>query len=82
MKYNPVIYNRRSIRMKGDDYSRPGAYFITICTQDRHHLFGEIKNGKMILNDFGIIVAEEWERYRTIVGIEFHRFTCLAAYLL
>jgi hypothetical protein len=34
--------------MKGYDYSRFGAYFIIICTQDRHHLFGEIKNGKMI----------------------------------
>lgn len=66
MKYNLAIHHRRSIRLKGHDYSRPGAYFITICTQDRLHLFGEVKNGKMILNEFGIIVAEEWKRSEEI----------------
>jgi hypothetical protein len=66
MKYNPAIHHRRSIRLKGHDYSRPGAYFVTIVTQDRLHLFGEVKNGKMILNEFGIIVAEEWKRSEEI----------------
>ncbi|WP_232280631.1 hypothetical protein [Chloroflexus aggregans] len=45
--------NRRSIRLKGYDYSQAGAYFITICTKDRACLFGEVVNGEMRLNDFG-----------------------------
>lgn len=40
--YNPQIHHRRSIRLKGYDYSQAGFYFVTICTQDRQHLFGEI----------------------------------------
>ncbi|RKY49507.1 MAG: transposase [Candidatus Neomarinimicrobiota bacterium] len=60
MKYNPDIHHRRSIRLQGYDYSSPGAYFVTICTQNRECLFGDIVNGKMVLNDIGKIVADEW----------------------
>ncbi len=59
-KYNPEIHNRRSIRLKGYDYSKEGLYFITICTQNREHLFGEIVDGKMILNEYGEIVKNKW----------------------
>lgn len=52
--------NRRSIRLQGYDYSRPGAYFITICTHNRECLFGTIIDGDMVLNQFGRIVSEEW----------------------
>ena len=58
--YNPNIHNRRSIRLKGYDYSQSGLYFITICVQDRHCLFGEIENGEMICNEYGKIAATEW----------------------
>ncbi|HEY8784538.1 MAG TPA: hypothetical protein VIM16_23125 [Mucilaginibacter sp.] len=53
MKYNPSIHKRKSIRLKGYDYSQAGLYFITICTQNRELLFGKIVNGEMILNDAG-----------------------------
>jgi REP element-mobilizing transposase RayT len=59
-RYNPKIHNRRSIRLKGYDYSKAGLYFITICCQDRICRFGEVKNGEMILNKFGIIAYNEW----------------------
>ena len=59
-KYNPHIHHRRSIRLKGYDYSQAGLYFITICCQDRAHLFGNVENGEMILNAFGKIAWEEW----------------------
>lgn len=42
MKYNPTIHHRHSIRLKGYDYSQAGLYYITICTQNREHLFGKI----------------------------------------
>lgn len=62
--------NRKSIRLKGYDYSQAGVYFVTICTQNRAHLFGNIKNGEMILNDAGKMVETEWmkltDRYKNI----------------
>ena len=58
MKFNPDIHHRRSIRLKGHDYSQEGLYFITICTQNRMHLFGEIKDGEMILNEYGGITEK------------------------
>lgn len=60
MKYNPKIHNRRSIRLKGYDYSKASAYFITICCQDRKCWFGKIENGKMILNEYGTVAYNEW----------------------
>ncbi len=56
VKYNSEIHHRRSIRLKGYDYSRSGAYFVTICTQNRECLFGEIVDGKMRLNEPGRIL--------------------------
>ncbi|WP_052606071.1 transposase [Calidithermus timidus] len=53
--------NRRSIRLKGYDYAQQGAYFITICTQNRARLFGEIVDGQMRLNEWNRIVAESWQ---------------------
>lgn len=53
---------RRSIRLKGYDYSSPGEYFITICTYLKKCIFGHVKNSEMILNECGKMVAEEWLR--------------------
>ena len=55
-----TLKNRKSPRLKNWDYSTPGFYFITMVTKNRENLFGEIKNGEMILNDFGKIVKEEF----------------------
>ncbi len=52
--------NRRSIRLKGYDYSQAGAYFITICTQNRECLLGKIIHDKMVLNKFGQIAVDTW----------------------
>ncbi|MBC7260687.1 MAG: hypothetical protein H5T63_01625, partial [Chloroflexi bacterium] len=60
MKYDPEKHHRRSIRLQGYDYSQPGAYFITVVTQDRVCLFGEVVNGEMRLNDVGHMVRQEW----------------------
>jgi len=58
---------RKHIRLKGYDYSKAGAYFITICTQGRRPLFGEITpavvgadfiSALMRLNNAGTIVNE------------------------
>ena len=41
--HNPNKHRRRSIRLKGWDYTTPGAYFITICTHQRENLFEEVR---------------------------------------
>jgi len=53
--------SRRSIRLKHYDYSQPGAYFITTCVKDRQCVFGEIRDGRMYLNEWGKIVHQQWE---------------------
>jgi REP element-mobilizing transposase RayT len=62
MTYDPLRHRRRSIRLKGYDYTQPGAYFVTVCTQDRACLLGEVVDDQMRLNDIGRIVLEEWFR--------------------
>ncbi|WP_312825723.1 transposase [Epilithonimonas sp.] len=59
--YNPQKHHRQSIRLQGYDYSQEGLYFITICCQDRAHLFGRIVDGEMILNDAGSQSQECWQ---------------------
>ena len=56
MPYDPRIHHRRSIRLKGYDYTRPGAYFITINIAGRECILGEVKEGRMVLSRFGKIV--------------------------
>ena len=55
-------YRRRSIRLKGYDYTYPGAYFVTICAHSRAMLFGRVVGGVMALNAYGEIVREAWFR--------------------
>ncbi|MBW7996547.1 MAG: transposase [Candidatus Glassbacteria bacterium] len=65
--------DRRSIRLKDYDYASPGAYFVTVCTHVRKRVFGEIVDGRMSLNEFGLIVVEEWKKTPAIreeVGID------------
>jgi len=54
--------HRRSIRLRGYDYSQPGAYFVTLCTQNHRPLFGRIVRGEMELSSYGRIVEDEWAR--------------------
>src|SRR5687767_7323363 len=62
MKFNPEIHHRRSIRLKGYDYTQPGAYFVTFCSYQRDEIFGEVINGKMKLSALGEVVRQEWLR--------------------
>lgn len=60
-------HNRRSIRLKGYDYTRDGVYFVTICTRGRACVFGSVVDGETRLNEYGRAVADCWtwlaERY-------------------
>jgi REP element-mobilizing transposase RayT len=59
-QYNPHIHHRRSIHLKGYDYSQAGLYFITICCQDRICRFGDVVNDEMVLNEYGNVAFNEW----------------------
>jgi len=57
----PALPQRKSIRLKNYDYSSSGYYFLTLCTYKHQCFFGEIKNQKMYLNQFGKIVQNVWK---------------------
>ncbi len=58
--YNPEKHNRRTIRLKGYDYKQTGAYFVTICTQKRECVFGNVHGEEMVLNHAGEMVRKTW----------------------
>ena len=74
MTYDPRIHHRHSIRLKGYDYARAGAYFVTIVAQDRACLFGAITAGEMHLNAAGQMVERWWHeierKFPTVVAGE------------
>jgi len=53
-------YRIESTRLKGRDYSSPGAYFITTCTKNKIPYFGEITDGQIVLSGSGKIVKKYW----------------------
>jgi REP element-mobilizing transposase RayT len=57
---------RRSIRLKGYDYTQAGAYFVTICAHRRACLFGNVRDGQMRLNALGRLIAREWRLSATL----------------
>ena len=75
MKYEPAKHHRRSIRLKKYDYAQAGTYFVTICTQDRECLFGDVVDGEMRLNDAGCMIQKWWhesaEKFKNIELDEF-----------
>ncbi|WP_316806988.1 transposase [Pedobacter agri] len=57
-------YRIPSARLQSWDYTNAGAYFITICTEDRHHYFGKVINGKMVLTNAGVIADILWHEIK------------------
>jgi REP element-mobilizing transposase RayT len=67
-------YRIETSRLKDWDYSTPWWYYVTTCTKNFRNWLGEVKNGKMILNEFGKIVEEEWlktKEIRATVDLDF-----------
>ena len=62
MGYDPEKHHRRSTRLKGYDYSQPGAYFVTICSWQRQPLFDH--------TELRLILTETWrnlpDRFSTL----------------
>ena len=83
-----MIGKRISPRLFGFDYSREGAYFVTVCVQDRQCLFGEIIDGTMRLNQAGQVIGTWWrelerkfpatkiDEYFVVMPNHFHGIVC------
>ncbi len=64
---------RKHHRLKNYDYSSNGTYFVTICSYEKLHIFGEIKDGVMRYSQYGVIACheiEETNRLRINKGIK------------
>jgi putative transposase len=82
MTYDPALHHRRSIRLPWYDYTRAGAYFVTICTAGRRCLFGEVRDGQMHFSDVGRIVQACWEDIPNHAeGIELDAFQIMPNHL-
>lgn len=80
-RYNPDIHHRRSIRLKGFDYSQTAAYFITICTHNRECFLGEVVDGTMILNEIGKMVKTIWDELPHYFSMELDAFVIMPNHL-
>ena len=73
-----TIHHRRSLRLKHYDYSRAGFYFVTICTQGKEHLFGEIVYDEMVLGLAGEMVHELWyDMINDFPNVALHEFVIM-----
>ena len=81
MKYNPEKKYRTSTRLKNFNYSSNGYYFMTICTQNRECILGEIENGKIKLNDIGNIVESTWDDLPNHNNIRLDSFIMMPNYI-
>ena len=73
---------RKRLRKDGYDYSNPGYYCVTICTEDRRLWLGEIVDAKMHLNGVGYIVQSIWsDLYERFPGIELDEYIIMPNHL-
>src|SRR5687768_7972257 len=57
----PMSKQRHSPRLKGYDYTQPGAYFVTACTYNRTSIFGNVSEGEMQLSTLGCVAESCWQ---------------------
>jgi REP-associated tyrosine transposase len=61
MTYDPRIHHRRSIRLRGHDYSGGGAYFVTCCVEGKECLLGRVVEATLLINECGQVVQRAWD---------------------
>src|SRR3990172_159079 len=82
MTYAAAKHHRRSIRLRGYDYTQAGAYFVTICTQNRECVFSEVVEGQMLLNGPGQMVESVWrELPQHYPGVQVDAFVVMPNHL-
>jgi REP element-mobilizing transposase RayT len=66
MPFDRHKHHRRSVRLRGYDYSWPGAYYVTICTYGRECVFGAVRRRAVRLNEYGRVARDEWLRSASV----------------
>lgn len=80
--HDPDRHHRRSIRLVGYDYTTAGAYFVTLCAEDRLPLFGAITDGIMQPNDAGRMAVAVWDEIPIFCpGVEIDEFVLMPNHL-
>lgn len=75
---SPDLPNRRSPRLKGYDYRRPGAYFFTTNTAHRECLFGRFERDRLVRSPFGDIAHNIWHTLpRRFPGLTLDEFVVM-----
>jgi putative transposase len=73
-----TFYQRKSPRWSEYNYASPGGYFITIVTKNRENYFGNIVDGKMMLNELGKYASEHRNHISDhYTSVEMHDFICM-----
>ncbi len=57
-----AVDHHGNLRLQGWDYTSPGWYFLTLCTQNMRSVFGTVVNGRMALNASGTIAEQCWRK--------------------
>jgi putative transposase len=74
-------YRIASARLQSWDYSSEGMYFVTICTKNMNHYFGEITGeGKIELSELGLIAEKEWVKtieLRPDMNLDLYKFVVM-----
>ena len=74
----PQLPSRRSVRLQGYNYRQKGAYFVTICAYQKSCLFGQIRDGGMVVNDLGMVINECWQQISQVRrGVETDAFVVM-----
>lgn len=75
MKYDPFKHRRHSLRVRGYDYSRIGAYYITMVTHNRECLLGDVADGQVKLSPIGQVAHDFWQEIpRHFADVEMDEF--------
>ncbi len=72
---------RRSTRLRDYDYSQPGAYFVTLCIEQRLPLLGKVVDGEVALSPAGEMVATVWQNLAVYYGVGIDAFVVMPNHL-
>lgn len=77
-----ITRNRKSIRLKGYDYSKQGLYFITICCHNRECILGDIIAGTFVANEMGTAAQQCWQQISVVnPRVILHEFVIMPNHL-
>ena len=68
---------RKKQRLRDYDYSQNGAYYITLCTREKQHLFGTVNNGCVVLNMAGEMVRHHLEYIDTYENVILDKYVIM-----